>query len=462
MMNEVDLVIKNAKIYTMDKEGHIYSNAHLVINQGRIEQIIVQPSHEQPFIQAKEIIDADGKVIFPGFVNTHIHIFQSFMKGLGADHELIEWLNLSALPYGPRMTARQQYLAAQLASMEAIKTGCTSLAEFFYTTQDEQLAHSVIGGMQSVGIRTIFIRTFQDTGAAYGMPDCFIEPAEKAMLEVDKLKKAYASQKWDMVDIWTGPDVTWSTTKKGYQAMLEYCLSENTNYSMHILETKVDNEMTQKLYGENIVDLLENIGFLTDKMLAVHCVNLTEKDIDRFAFYGVHISHNPAANLYLGSGIPPIPLAQKKGVNISLGTDGAASNNTTNMLETLKLAALIQKGVHHDAAIIKADDILKFATIGGAKALHKEKEIGSIAEGKKADLIIFNPDQLISTPMHNPVATLVYSSEPANIACTIINGKIVYRNGKFTNGVDEQEVIQNVKREIEKLMPAHPIASTQK
>ena len=206
------------------------------------------------------------------------------------------------------------------------------------------------------------------------------------------------------------------------------------------------------IWGKNIIDLLEEIGFLLDKLLAVHCVNLREKDIERFAKYGVSISHNPAPNLYLGSGIPPIAPAMKAGVNISIGTDGAASNNTTNMLESMKLAALMQKGFYKKASIITAGNILDYVTIGGAKALHKEKEIGTLEVGKKADIILFNPDQLTSTPMHDPLATLVYSAEPANIYCTIINGKIVYYKGKFTNGVEEQTVIENVKKEIAKLV----------
>ena len=448
---KLDLLIKNAQIFTNDAQKSVIANGVLGVKNHEI--CFIGNTDEIDLVyDAKRIIDAKGKVVYPGFINTHIHIFQSFLKGLGADHELIEWLNLSALPYGEKMTPYQQYLAAQLASMEAIKTGCTTLAEFFYTNQSSELAHSVIEGMASVGIRSVFIRTFQDTGEDYGMPKCFIEPVDIAMQEVEKLRKKYLPNKNGMLDIWTGPDVTWSTTKEGYQGMLEYCLSENINYSMHMLETTVDNEMCQRNYGTDIVDLLEEIGFLTDKLLAVHCVNLTDYDISRFSRYGVNISHNPAPNLYLGSGIPPIAQAMEKGVTISIGTDGAASNNTTNMLESMKLAALSQKGFNRKASIITADNIFDYVTIGGAKALHKDKEIGSIEVGKKADIIIFNPDQLISTPMHDPLATLVYSSEPANIQYSIINGEIVYENGQFMNGIDEQSVIEKVKKEIIKLM----------
>jgi 5-methylthioadenosine/S-adenosylhomocysteine deaminase len=303
--------------------------------------------------------------------------------------------------------------------------------------------------MRATGIRSIFIRTFQDTGEEYGMPSIFIEPAEKAMREVEALKKRY--QEDDMLSIWTGPDVTWSTTKEGYQTMLEYCLSENVRYSMHLKETEVDNEMCLRNYGKDIVDLLEEIGFLTDKMLAVHCVNLTERDIRRFAEYGVSISHNPAPNLYLGSGIPLIPESLSAGVNVALGTDGAASNNSTDMLETMKLAALIQKGIHRDASVISADQVIRMATCSGAKAIGMENLIGTLEVGKKADMILFDPRHLKSFPNHNTEATVVYASSEENIDTTIVNGKIVYHKGIFAGGICEADLVRECAVEVEKM-----------
>lgn len=443
-MKTYDLLIKNADIYTMDEKNTVISHGVIGVEGENIT--LMEEMDKEKEYAAAEVIDAAGSVVFPGFVDTHIHIFQSFLKGLGADHRLIEWLNLSALPYGQYMTPHQHKLAAQLACMEALKSGCTTMSEFFYTNQDVELAHSCIDGMVSTGIRSIFIRTFQDTGEEYGMPKCFLEPAGKAMKEVEALKKKY--QENDMLSIWTGPDVTWSTTKEGYQEMLEYCLSENVRYSMHIKETEVDNQMCMKYYGKDIVDMLEEIGFLTDKFLAVHCVNLTPHDIERFAKYGVSISHNPAPNLYLGSGIPPIPESLKAGVNVSVGTDGAASNNSTDMLESLKLAALIQKGIHRDAAVITADEIIRMATAGGAKAVGMEDKIGTLKVGKKADLIVFNPRHLKSAPMHDAKATVVYASSEENIDTTVVNGKVVYHKGKFSCGIEEETLIEEINREL--------------
>ncbi len=443
----MELIVKNATICTMDRGGLVIDRGSVAVQGDRIAMI--EPTDLSKTITARRVIDGDGMILFPGFINTHIHIFQSFLKGLGADHRLIEWLNLSALPYGTIMTPRQHELAARLACMEALKSGCTTLCEFFYTNQDPELAYACIKGMRSTGIRSVFIRTFQDTGEEYGMPAMFIEPAAKAMREVEALKKRYTED--DMLSIWTGPDVTWSTTKGGYQTMLEYCLSENVRYSMHLKETEVDNEMCFRNYGKDIVDLLEEIDFLSDRMLAVHCVNLTEKDIRRFAQYGVSISHNPAPNLYLGSGIPPIPESLRVGVNVALGTDGAASNNSTDMLETMKLAALIQKGLHRDASVISAEQVIRMATCGGAKAIGREDLVGTLEVGKKADMILFDPRHLKSFPNHDAKATVVYASAEENIDTTIVNGKVVYHKGLFSNGLNEADLIREVAAEVEKM-----------
>ena len=447
-MSEIyDLIIRNAAIHTMDRDRRVINRGSLAVKGDRIAKIEQGDLTEQD--AAVQFIDADGMILFPGFIDTHIHIFQSFLKGLGADHRLIEWLNLSALPYGTVMTPRQHELAAKLACMEALKSGCTAICEFFYTNQDPELACACIEGMKSTGIRSVFIRTFQDTGEEYGMPSVFIEPAEKAMREVASLKRCCKED--DMLTIWTGPDVTWSTTKEGYRTMLEYCQSENVRYSMHLKETEVDNEMCLRNYGKDIVDLLEEIGFLTDKMLAVHCVNLTSCDIRRFAEYGVSVSHNPAPNLYLGSGIPPIPESLQTGVNVALGTDGAASNNSTDMLETMKLAALIQKGIHRDASVITAGQVIRMAACGGAKAIGMEDQVGTLEAGKKADMILFDPRHLKSFPNHDAEATVVYASSEENIDTTIVNGKIVYHKGVFAGGLDEADLIREIAVEVEKM-----------
>ena len=217
------------------------------------------------------------------------------------------------------------------------------------------------------------------------------------MEEVSRLRHDYADRS-DMLSIWTGPDVTWSTTKEGYRTMLDYCKSENVRYAMHIDETEVDDDMCQKHYGQDIVPMLDDMGFLTDHMLGVHCVNLTPDEIKRFADNGVSISYNPVSNMYLGSGAAPIREALDAEVNVSIGTDGAASNNTTNYLESIKFAALVQKGFTRDAARITAPQTIRMATNGGAKAIGMPDTLGVVEKGRKADLILFTRANSLPCP----------------------------------------------------------------
>lgn len=379
----------------------------------------------------------------PGFINTHTHCFQSLLKGLGADLPLIQWLNSSVQPFGVRVSHRQQELATLVTCLEALKCGCTILCEFFYTNQDPELADVCIHTMQRTGIRSVLMRTFQDLGQEYNTPECYIEPVEVAIAEVERLRSSYDDG--NMLCVWTGPDVTWATSKQGYEAILEYCLDTGMRYTMHLKETPEDDDMCRRHYGVGIVDLLEKIGFLTDNFLAVHCVNLTEREIAILSERGVSISHNPAVNLYLGSGIAPIPACVAAGANVCLGTDGAASNNATDMLDAMRLAAMIQKGVLRDATAMSARQVVRMATVGGAKALGREDALGTLEVGKRADIVLFDPNKLKSMPMHDPLATIVYSSSPENIHATIVDGKVVYRRGRFACGVEEAELAELVK-----------------
>ena len=435
-----DSIIDNLTIMTMDAADTVIEDGIIGIENGTIT--LVEKKEPGVCYHAKERIDGQGMIAFPGFVNTHVHCFQSLLKGLGADLPLIDWLNSSVQPFGIHLTHRQQKLAALIACLEALKSGCTTVCEFFYTNQDPELADVCIETMRSTGIRGVFMRTFQDYGEEYNVPSGYIEPVEQAIKEVERLRKTYLSD--DMTRIMTGPDVTWATTRKGYEAILEYCLDKKVRYTMHIKETPEDDDMCRRHYGNGIVDLLEKIGFLTDQFLAVHCVHLTRDEIRLFAERGVSISHNPAANLYLGSGIAPIPDCLKEGINVSLGTDGAASNNTTDVMDTIRLTALIHKGVSRDATAISAGKVLQMSTKGGAKAIGMEKMIGSIEKGKQADIVLFNPVKLKSLPVHDIKSTVVYSASAENIDTTIVNGRVVYRKGMFSCGIEEAELAGQV------------------
>ena len=199
-----DLLIENTTALTMDESGTTIDDCVIGVTDGTI--CLLEKRRPDTHHQAHTRIDAQGMLAFPGFVNTRVHCFQSLLKGLGADLTLIRWLNSSVQPFGVQLTHRQQELATRLACLEAIKSGCTTLCEFFYTNQDPELADVCIETMRSTGIRSVFARTFQDFGEEYNTPQCYIEPVETAIDEVERLRRSYLPD--DRLSIWTGLDVT--------------------------------------------------------------------------------------------------------------------------------------------------------------------------------------------------------------------------------------------------------------
>jgi 5-methylthioadenosine/S-adenosylhomocysteine deaminase len=209
---------------------------------------------------------------------------------------------------------------------------------------------------------------------------------------------------------------------------------------MHILENDVDNALCQRRNGMNIVPYLAKSGFLGPDLLAIHCVAVDERDIDLLARHDVKISYNPVSNMYLGSGIAPVMRMAAAGLIISIGVDGAGSNNSQDMLESLKLAALLQKVAARDASVVCAQTVLDWATRGGAQTLGLADEIGSLEAGKKADLFVLAARSPKIVPVHDPVTSLVYSAGESDVTMTVSDGKVLMRDGILTQ-VDEHDVL---------------------
>jgi len=214
---------------------------------------------------------------------------------------------------------------------------------------------------------------------------------------------------------------------------------------IHLSESPGEVEDSFQQYGKSPVEVLEEAGMFELPVLAAHCVNLREKDIDILARHDVRVAHNPNSNLKLGSGIAPIPALLAKGVTIGLGTDGAASNNNLDMLEEVRLAALIHKGVHNDPTLVSAGQALEMATSMGARAVFLDKDIGRIQEGLKADLILIDLDKPHLTPRHNIDAHIVYSAQASDVSLVMVDGRILMEAGRLTT-MDEERVMYEAAR----------------
>ncbi|MDO5107442.1 MAG: amidohydrolase family protein, partial [Coriobacteriaceae bacterium] len=254
------------------------------------------------------------------------------------------------------------------------------------------------------------------------------------------------------IQLWAAPAALWSNDEKNLRMLWDVVNSYGSGLTVHVSETPFDRASTAKLHGAEGTDCLEKLGIVGPNVLMVHCVYLNHRDIECAKRHDLKVSYNPVSNMYLSSGIAPIPEMLRAGVTVGLGVDGAASNNGQDMIELMKTASLLQKVGTLDPTSITAEKVLEMATIDGARAVGLEEEIGSLEVGKKADFVIFNPYRNPkAVPMHNPVSTLVYSSTMENIESVAVDGEFVLLDGAFTMLGDEQAILHDAQRAAEDL-----------
>lgn len=442
MMETADLLLTNAVIVTVDKERRILYDGAMAVREGRILEVGESAELEKKYT-CTEKMDCEGKIIFPGFINTHNHLFQTLLKGLGDDMALKDWLATMTFPAARHLEQEDCYYGAMLGILEGIRSGMTTEVDYMYPHAREGLSDGILRAYKELGIRGIFGRGCMNTGTDFGVVPEIMQTPKEVEKDLVRLYDEYHNSENGRIKIWTAPAALWSNTEDMLRMLYDIASSYHAGMTVHVSETPFDRMATQTLHGCAGADCLEKIGAAADNVLMVHCVHLTDSDIDKAAHYGLKVSHNPVSNMYLASGVAPVPKMLEKGVDVGLGVDGAASNNGQDMLELMKSASLLQKVSTMDPEAITAEKVLEMATIGGARTLGMENEIGSLEKGKRADFVIFNPYRSPkSIPVHNPVSTLVYSSTMQNIESVAVDGRFLMKDGKITVIRNEEEVLK--------------------
>ena len=447
----IDRMITNATIITMNPAREVLYNASLAIDQGRILDIGDSEALAERYPDVKRTIDGEGKAVFPGLINTHNHLFQTNLKGMGDDKVLKDWLNDMTYPVGGKLLPEDCYTGALIGCIEGIRSGVTTQLDYMYPHPVDGLDDAVIRAFRELRIRGIFGRGYMDCGAEFGVRNEIMQTPEKIESDVRRLVKEYQGADNGRISICLAPAITWGASEACLKMTERLKRELGLLLTIHTAETMFDRESTIALHGVDDLEILVQYGLLDEQTLLVHCVQLNDRDIRMITYHGAKVSHNPVSNMYLSSGVAPIPKMNMAGIDVSLGTDGAASNNSNDMLEVLKLTALLQKVTHRDPTIMTADKVLEMATIEGARCIGMEKEIGSLEIGKKADLFVFNPERNIKAiPMHNPVSTLVYSCAMDNIETVLVDGEPVLQDGVLTT-MDEEIVIQRCRAQADDL-----------
>jgi len=415
----MDLLIKNALLVTMDKKRRILKNHSIAIDDTKIVEI-----KEKIKGEAETTIDAKGNLVMPGLINAHTHLAMTLFRGTADDVSLMQWLQEEIWPIENNLTGENVRAGSLLGILEMIKSGTTCFNDMYWHL--DETARCV----EESGIRAVLSTPLLDVMGP--------EQGQKLLKEAENSIKKYKHH--ERIVPFLGPHAPYTCSEELLLKTKDLAKRHDTRIHSHVSETKEEVENSKKDKGARPFEYLDRIGFLDKDVIAAHSVWVSKSEIDIIKDKKTKICHNPISNMKLGSGVAPIPEYLEKGVTVSLGTDGAASNNNMDMFEDIKTCALLHKSHNSNASVVPAMNTLEFATINGAKALGMEDEIGSIETGKKADIILLDTNAANMVPMTNPISHLVYSAQGNNVKTMIVNGKVIMKDRKIKT-LDENWVI---------------------
>ena len=425
----VDLLISGGTIVTMDPERRILENGFLVV-KGDIIIAIGQGVPRLPAgpIFAKQAIDAKGGLILPGFINGHTHVPMTLLRGLHDDVTLDDWLRKYIFPAEAKnVTEDFVRWGTRLAAAEMIRGGVTTFADMYYF--EDAIAEET----KSAGMRGVLGETFIDFPA----PD---NKTNAAMIEyTEKFLKRWQGD--PLIHAATAPHSIYTCSAKTLQDSAALARKYRSPILIHVAEMKKELDDSLAQYHATPVQYLEKLGILGGDVLAAHCIYVNDGDRKILALHQVGCVHNPSSNMMLSSGVAPVIEERAAGISVGLGTDGpAGSNNDLDLMEEMDLAAKLQKITNMDPRALGAISVVEMATIEGAKALHMEKEIGSLEIGKKADIIVISLDEPNAVPMYDIYSQLAYSLKGSDVQSVVIGGHIVMRDRKLLT-LNEPEIL---------------------
>ncbi len=436
-------LLYRAGIISMDpgrrqfRDGAILIDGDRIAEIGRSGDLLARADHET------ERIDLRGRWILPGLINTHVHTSQQLGRGLGDDVDLLTWLHDRIWPYESCMTEDDSYVSTLLCGLEQIRSGVTCIAE-----PGGQHVSGMARAVSELGIRAALSRSTMDTGE--GLPAAWQHSTEHELEAQIVNRERWHGEADGRIRIWFGLRTIFNNTDELILRTKELADQYAVGVHMHVAEAKEEVEFALRTRGATTVAHLNNLGVLDGNFLAVHCVWMTEKEIRMFADRDVKVSHCPAAAMRV-LGFAKIPEMLEAGVCVSIGTDGAPSNNRMTLIDEMWLTSLIHKGRLLDPTVVPAQQVLEMATCDAARAVLWEDEIGSLEEGKKADLIVINPNTPTMLPMHDPVANMVTSMHSHNVESVMCDGKWLMKDRKIL-AVNEAEILEEAKRRAEAIV----------
>ncbi len=427
------ILIQGAAVLTMKGRDNIINDGEIAISGDRILSVGQRGSAPANF-KADKTIDASGMAAMPGFINAHTHASMTLLRGCADDLPLMKWLNEKIWPLEKKMQKEDFYWGAKLCCLEMIKSGTTTFADMYF--QMDQVARAAADS----GMRACLSRGMIGNG-----PDADLA-IEESIQFADKWHGAADGRITTMF----GPHAAYTCPPDYLALVAEMSAGYGVGLHIHVAETADELEKIKAEYGTTPVRHLDSLGLFNVPVMAAHCVHLDQEEIEILASKMVSVVHCPQSNMKLASGIAPVAGLIKAGVDVALGTDGAASNNNLDMIEEMRTAALLQKVATGDATVLPAYETLKMATYNGATALGLG-DLGQLQPGGLADLILVDLRRPHLYPRHDLVAHLVYAAHSADVDTVIINGEIVMEGRKVLT-MDEEEVMAQAQNRAERLV----------
>lgn len=427
----------NAGVITMDKDRRQFNRGAVLIEGDRIRSIGKSDDLIERLSPKTSRIDLRGRWILPGLVNTHVHTSQQLGRGLGDDIDLLTWLRERIWPYESALTEDDSYISTLLCGLEQIRSGVTAFAE-----PGGQHVSGMARAVSELGLRAALARSTMDSGE--GLPAVWKRTADEELDEQIANHERWHGLADGRIRIWFGLRTIFNNSDDLIVRTKALADQYGVGVHMHVAEIKDEVMFAKKTRGSTTVEHLAKLGVLDANFLAVHCVWMTDEEILLFADHDVKVSHNPAAAMRV-LGFAKIPEMIDAGVCVSIGTDGAPSNNRMTIIDEMYLTSLIHKGRLLDPTTMPAQKILEMATSDGARALLWDDEIGSLEEGKKADLIVINPNTATMLPIHDPIANMVTAMHEHNVESVMCDGRwLMFERNILT--VNEEEILEEAKR----------------
>ncbi|OVA09607.1 Amidohydrolase 1 [Macleaya cordata] len=447
-------ILHNGMIVTMDPQDRVFKNGAIVVDGDKIiaidQSALILREFAGPDV---EIIDLHGRILLPGFINTHVHTSQQLARGIADDVDLMTWLHKRIWPYESNMTEEDSYISTLLCGIELIHSGVTCFAE-----AGGQHVSGMARAVELLGLRACLVQSTMDSGQ--GLPEKWgVQSTDDCIQQSQKqLYKKHHNTADGRIRIWLGIRQIMNATDRLLLETRDTAKELKTGIHMHVAEIPYENEfvMNTREVDHGTVTYLEKIELLQTNLLAAHSVWVNETEIGFLSRAGVKVSHCPAAAMRM-LGFAPIKEMLDVGICVSLGTDGAPSNNRMSIVDEMYLASLINKGREAylkgttDPTALPAETVLKMATVNGAKSVLWDNEIGSLEVGKKADMVIVNPFSWSMLPLHDCVSSLVYCMRTENIESVMCNGQWIMKDRNILK-VNEGEVFSLAKQASSELL----------